>query len=254
MKEIDNIHRGHRVRLINTVDKCGLDGLSDIQVLEFFLFFVFPRGDVNPLAHRLLDKYKSISGVLEASVDDLKTVKGMGDVSAKKLHSFPKMFDMYMLDKSTRPLKKSSKSDIFDTIEGILRFKNTENLLLIAMNQRGEYLGERIFQKGSYDRIVIEQKDIALFVMNYHASGVVIAHNHPNGSIMPSRNDLISHEELMRRFEFGGVELIDNLIVGYDGIYSLKDKEVKRSFFHDKKEYDDALKQIQSQNIEILQS
>lgn len=254
MKEIDNIHRGHRVRLINTVDKCGLDGLSDIQVLEFFLFFVFPRVDVNPLAHRLLDKYKSISGVLEASVDDLKTVKGMGDVSAKKLHSFPKMFDMYMLDKSTRPLKKSSKSDIFDTIEGILRFKNTENLLLIAMNQRGEYLGERIFQKGSYDRIVIEQKDIALFVMNYHASGVVIAHNHPNGSIMPSRNDLISHEELMRRFEFGGVELIDNLIVGYDGIYSLKDKEVKRSFFHDKKEYDDALKQIQSQNIEILQS
>lgn len=254
MKEIDNIHSGHRVRLINTVDKCGLDGLSDIQVLEFFLFFVFPRGDVNPLAHRLLDKYKSISGVLEASVDDLKTVKGMGDVSAKKLHSFPKMFDMYMLDKSTRPLKKSSKSDIFDTIEGILRFKNTENLLLIAMNQRGEYLGERIFQKGSYDRIVIEQKDIALFVMNYHASGVVIAHNHPNGSIMPSRNDLISHEELMRRFEFGGVELIDNLIVGYDGIYSLKDKEVKRSFFHDKKEYDDALKQIQSQNIEILQS
>ena len=254
MKEIDNIHRGHRVRLINTVDKCGLDGLSDIQVLEFFLFFVFPRGDVNPLAHRLLDKYKSISGVLEASVDDLKTVKGMGDVSAKKLHSFPRMFDMYMLDKSTRPLKKSSKSDIFDTIEGILRFKNTENLLLIAMNQRGEYLGERIFQKGSYDHIVIEQKDIALFVMNYHASGVVIAHNHPNGSIMPSRNDLISHEELMRRFEFGGVELIDNLIVGYDGIYSLKDKEVKRSFFHDKKEYDDALKQIQSQNIEILQS
>lgn len=254
MKEIDNIHRGHRVRLINTVDKCGLDGLSDIQVLEFFLFFVFPRVDVNPLAHRLLDKYKSISGVLEASVDDLKTVKGMGDVSAKKLHSFPRMFDMYMLDKSTRPLKKSSKSDIFDTIEGILRFKNTENLLLIAMNQRGEYLGERIFQKGSYDRIVIEQKDIALFVMNYHASGVVIAHNHPNGSIMPSRNDLISHEELMRRFEFGGVELIDNLIVGYDGIYSLKDKEVKRSFFHDKKEYDDALKQIQSQNIEILQS
>ena len=254
MKVIDNIHSGHRVRLINTVDKCGLDGLSDIQVLEFFLFFVFPRGDVNPLAHRLLDKYKSISGVLEASVDDLKTVKGMGDVSAKKLHSFPKMFDMYMLDKSTRPLKKSSKSDIFDTIEGILRFKNTENLLLIAMNQRGEYLGERIFQKGSYDRIVIEQKDIALFVMNYHASGVVIAHNHPNGSIMPSRNDLISHEELMRRFEFGGVELIDNLIVGYDGIYSLKDKEVKRSFFHDKKEYDDALKQIQSQNIEILQS
>lgn len=71
---------------------------------------------------------------------------------------------------------------------------------------------------------------------------------------MPSRNDLISHEELMRRFEFGGVELIDNLIVGYDGIYSLKDKEVKRSFFHDKKEYDDSLKQIQSQNIEILQS
>ena len=250
MKDIENIHSGHRVRLINTVYKCGLDGLSEIQVLEYFLFFVFPRGDINPLAHRLLNKYKSISAVLEASVEDLKTVKGMGDVSAKKLHSFPKMFDIYMLDKSTKPLKKVSKGDIYDTIEGILRFKNTENLLVIAMNHRGEYLGERIFQKGSHDRIAVEQKDIANFVMSYDASAVVIAHNHPNGAITPSQNDIESNEELMRRFEFGGVKLVDNLIVGYDGIYSLKDKVMKRSFFKNKQEYDDALKQIQIQNIE----
>ena len=244
MKEIVNIHSGHRVRLINTVYKCGLDGLSEIQVLEYFLFFVFPRGDVNPPAHRLLDKYKSLSGVLEASVDDLKTVKGMGDVSAKKLHSFQKMFDIYMLDKSTRPLKKSSKGDIYDTIEGILRFKNTEALVIIAMNQRGEYIAERIFQKGTQDRIVIDQKDIALFVMNYQAKGLVVAHNHPNGTIEPSQNDLYSHEELMRKLEFGGVELIDNLIVGFDGIYSLKDKMMKRSFFKNKEEYEVALNQM----------
>lgn len=246
MKDIENVHNGHRVRLINTVFKCGLDGLSEIQVLEYFLFFVFPRGDVNPLAHRLLDKYRSISGVLEASVEDLKTVKGMGDVSAKKLHSFPKMFDMYMLDKSTRPLKKSSKGDIYDTVEGILRFKNTEALVIIAMNQRGEYLAERIFQKGTQNRIVVDQKDIALFVMNYHAKGLVVAHNHPNGTIEPSQNDLYSHEELMRKLEFGGVELIDNLIVGFDGIYSLKDKMMKRSFFKNKEEYEIALNKIKT--------
>ena len=62
------IHDGHRKRLVDTVDQVGLYGLSDVQALEYILFFIFPRGDVNPLAHRLLDRFNDTQTVLEASV------------------------------------------------------------------------------------------------------------------------------------------------------------------------------------------
>ena len=56
-----NMHAGHRMRVIESYSRIDLDALSPHQVLEYILFYVFPRGDVNPLAHRLLDKCKMFS-------------------------------------------------------------------------------------------------------------------------------------------------------------------------------------------------
>ena len=90
MKEVTKVnnekcvHDGHRKRLLDTVNAVGLIGLSDIQALEFILFFIIPRGDVNPLAHRLLDRFKNVPTVLDASVEDLMEVKGVGETAAKR--------------------------------------------------------------------------------------------------------------------------------------------------------------------------
>ena len=73
MNDDKSVHSGHRERLLETVHNVGLYGLSKIQVMEFVLCYIFPRGDVNPLAHRLLDKFKNISTVFDASIDDLRS-------------------------------------------------------------------------------------------------------------------------------------------------------------------------------------
>lgn len=75
MAKEENIHAGHRERLLDTVIKCGIDNISEVQAVEFILCYIFPRGDVNPLAHRLLEKYRNIPTILEASIEDLASVK-----------------------------------------------------------------------------------------------------------------------------------------------------------------------------------
>lgn len=60
----ETIHQGHRQRLTNLVDNAGLENLSDVQAVEYLLTFVFPRGDVNPLAHRLLNHFGNIANIL----------------------------------------------------------------------------------------------------------------------------------------------------------------------------------------------
>lgn len=233
MKDLENIHSGHRLRLTRTVDKCGLEGLSDIQALEFVLFYIFPRGDVNPLSHRLLDKYKTLANVLEASVDDLKQVKGMGEMSAMKLHSILYVFDIYMAQKATQSLTVASIGDIYDLVEALLRFKSEERLVIIGLSKRSEFLGYEVIAKGNYDNIILDQRDISNFCNKTKSKAVVMAHNHPQGKAIPSQADTDTNRELFRKFEFGGVELLDNLIIGTDGIFSMKDNKLKRSFSFD---------------------
>ena len=70
----DVSHDGHRERLTNLVEKSGLDNVSNIQAVEYFLTYIFPRGDVNPLAHRLLDKYETFANIINASVNDFLNI------------------------------------------------------------------------------------------------------------------------------------------------------------------------------------
>ena len=86
-KEIKNksIHIGHRERLRNRFLKEGLDNFEDIQVLELLLFYCIPRKDTNPIAHALLDRFGSLSQVLDAEVEDLEKVPGISDHGATLL-------------------------------------------------------------------------------------------------------------------------------------------------------------------------
>ena len=75
--EEKNIHAGHRERLSNLVAKAGIENVSDVQALEFVLTYIFPRGDVNPLAHRLLDKFGTFADVLDADPIELESAKSI---------------------------------------------------------------------------------------------------------------------------------------------------------------------------------
>lgn len=229
-KHEENIHSGHRERLLETVYNVGLQGLSNIQIMEFILFYVFPRGDVNPLAHRLLDKFKNISFVLDASLDDLVAVKGMGKTSAKKLKSIVEIFNVYTTAKANRKGGLYTFGDIYDYAESLLRYKTTEEFYVFGFDNKGEYVADRCLARGTLNMVGIEMREISNFVNTYKVPVVYIAHNHPGGSCIASPQDKIAAQQLKRKFEFNGCELRDNFIVGDDGIYSIEEDIMKRVF------------------------
>lgn len=230
MAKEENIHAGHRERLLDTVIKCGIDNISEVQAVEFILCYIFPRGDVNPLAHRLLEKYRNIPTILEASIEDLASVKGMGTTSAKKIHALLDIYGRYTLDKMLKQSKLSTLGEIYDYIEALLRFKKVEELHLLGVNAKGEVIADRLLAKGSIKNVAIELRDVSLFVSTYKVPGVIFVHNHPDGFCQASQTDIIANEKLENVFKFAGCRLLDNLIVGSDGIYSIHDKGVKRKF------------------------
>ena len=83
------MHEGHRDRVKKRFRQEGLDHFSDIQALELLLFYGIPRVDTNPIAHALLDRFGSLSQVLEASPEELMKVPGVGENACGKTGACP---------------------------------------------------------------------------------------------------------------------------------------------------------------------
>lgn len=81
----ENTHTGHRERVRRRVESEGLRALEPHEVIEFLLYYILPRGDVNAAAHRLVTRFGNVSGVLRASVKDLASVEGIGQRTAEYL-------------------------------------------------------------------------------------------------------------------------------------------------------------------------
>ena len=94
------MHEGHRARVKKRFLEEGLDSFSDIQALELLLFYVIPRSDTNPIAHALLDHFGSLSQVLEADVEELQKVRGVGENAAVFLSLIPQMGRFYLVDRT----------------------------------------------------------------------------------------------------------------------------------------------------------
>lgn len=81
-------HAGHRQRMRERFLAGGLEGFADHEVLELMLFYAIPQRNVNPLAHRLLDRFGTLHAVLEAPVEELMKVEGVGQYAALLLSLF----------------------------------------------------------------------------------------------------------------------------------------------------------------------
>ena len=95
-------HSGHRKRLRNLIDNVGLKSLNDIQIVELILTLTHARCDTNVIAHRLVDKFGSVSKILDADIQSLMEVEGIGLVTAQTLTYLPQIFDIYNEDKNKK--------------------------------------------------------------------------------------------------------------------------------------------------------
>lgn len=226
-----NIHAGHRGRLLDTVCNAGIETLSSVQAMEFILTYIFPRGDVNPLAHRLLDKFGNIASVLDAEESELMTVRGIGERAAKLIRQLTEIFFLYQTCKRTKRENLSGYDAIFDYSEQLLRFKNNEELFIVGLDCSKNIIAKRKLASGSINMVGITPLQISNFLSSTHAAMVFVTHNHPGGAAVPSDQDKSATEYLSNLCQTLGVQFIDHVLVGEDGVYSFSYKSKVREFF-----------------------
>lgn len=225
-----NIHSGHRRRLTEMVSKVGLDSLSDIQAVEYFLTYIFPRGDVNPLAHKLLDAFGNFSNIVDADIEELKAVDGINEQSAKKIKNFSELFFLYTTAKMRKKTKISCVGEIVDIVEDYLRFRNVENMLFLAISSGNLITHKKLIKSTNTSQVSFSVSELGRFLASAKPTSLVVAHCHPYAKAYPSFEDKQSFEKIEKLCLTCGINFVDSYIVGEDGVYSQKDEMLIRKY------------------------
>lgn len=208
------IHAGHRERLKQRFLETGLTGFDDVNALELLLFFAIPRVDTNPIAHRLLNHFGSISAVLEATPEELRKVQGVGESTAILLRLVPEMCKRYMLSKKKFSAPIRTVEDLYDYVIPLFSFHPDEFLYMISLDAGNKVLHSCEISQGAADMVNVNTRKIISTAIERHATKIVLAHNHPSGVLTPSAADISISRTLVDALRVFGIELMDHVIVG----------------------------------------
>ena len=217
-----SIHNGHRQRLKERYQNEGLDAFTEVQALELLLFYCIPRQDTNPIAHALIDRFGSISRVLDAPISELQKVPGMGEASATFLTLFPSVWRYYQVNLTHSTNILTSINDYGNYITPHFAGRRNEVVFLLCLDAKGKVLSLKEVGEGSVNSAAIPIRRIVEMALADNASAVVLAHNHPSGVAIPSGEDQLTTRRLAMSLSTVDIELIDHLVVADGEFVSLR--------------------------------
>lgn len=218
---MENVHKGHRLRVKRRFLAEGLEGLPVHNILELLLYYGVPQRDTNEQAHALENHFGTLSGVLDAPVEELMKVPGITEHVATLLKLIPAVCSRYYEEKADL----SGSDNVMDTLAQklVARYigKTTEILYLVCLDNRLKILFLGPVSEGSTDAVNILTRKIVEIALRYNASGIVIAHNHPGGLAIASRQDIRTTIQLSESLKAISIKLLDHIIVSGDDYTSM---------------------------------
>jgi DNA repair protein RadC len=222
---LEDLHSGHRQRLRKRFLKESLDAFDDHVVLELLLFYAIPQRDTNPIAHRLLKKFGSISAVLEASIEELCMVDGVGASAATLLHLIPSITRRYQTDRVRSGTVLDSVEKIGAYITPRFLGRKNETVIVLYLDKKRKLLHLEVLDEGGPAETKIEIRKIIESVVRTNATSVILSHNHAHGCVFPSAEDRTATEKTAFALGQISVDLIDHIIVSGNMFYSLREEK-----------------------------
>ena len=217
-------HDGHRKRLKNRVKKYGLSSLAEHEILELVLMYAIPRKNTNPIAHELLNKFGSLSGVIDADINQLKLIKGLGEESAFFLTILREFVHIYLEN------KKQTEDIIFKNNQNVITYfrshfliKPNETFIGFCLSKKGKLLNYFTIEGTNETEITFPVKTLIDYVSPDNVSQLILVHTHPNGNVSPSSEDIETTARINNICIVLGCNLVDHLIINDKTYCSLKE-------------------------------
>ena len=216
---------GHRQRLRDKFLAQGIEAFTDAEIIELLLTFGTPRSDCKEAARALLTQFGSLPAVLDAAPVQLQQVKGVGPKNTFALHFIQGVARRYLHQRVVGKEYIRSSREVADYLIHSMRGLQHEVLTVVFLDAAHAVIDATVVAEGTVTVNTIYPRELVKAALARNASALVIAHNHPSGSLTPSRQDSELTRSLYLVCSFMHLDLLDHLIIGAgDQVYSFADQ------------------------------
>ncbi len=214
-------YSGHRDRLRERFLNAP-DSLPDYELLELLLFMAIPRKDVKPIAKLLIDKFKNMNGVLNASLNDLQRIDGISHNSAIAIRAIRAAgLRLLKQDVIGQPVLTSWQR-LVEYCQASMAQEKNEQFRIIFLNKKNEVMADEVQQTGTVDYTPAYPREIMKSALDIGATAIILVHNHPSGDPTPSDADVQLTKQIIAAAKPFDIVVHDHLIVSRNGVSSFK--------------------------------
>lgn len=218
---MENNYKDHKKRLRKRYEENGLDGFHDYEVLELILSYSLSRIDTKPIAKKLINEFGSLIGVLNAPVEKLITVDGISSRTAVMIKLYRDTMTYALSDKIMSENCITSCNDVYNYLKHYYKGIQNEEFKVIYLNSRNYIIDEETLFRGTVNEAKIYVRTLLQNVMKTGATAIIIAHNHPGGTLKASEEDILITEKIKKILKFIDVNVLDHIIIGDNDYISL---------------------------------
>lgn len=222
-KHTAEMAKDHRKRVRERFLKGGVNSFDEYQIMEMILFEFLPRVDTYPVAHRLIDKFGSLAGVISAPVEELTAVDGIGKKTAERLHFLGLMISL-TVEKELAAFPFVREENIISYLSWTLRRFPVDSVCIMYLDGKDRLIDRVLCEHGGNGRSLMEE--IRIGILANRPKKVVLSHKHPENDLRPSPDDLYvtsSFKELCK--ELGVTARAHYIISGYKAINAMEKEE-----------------------------
>lgn len=224
MAKTEPHYHGHRHRLRERFRKSGFTGFAEHEVVELLLTLAIPRADVKQQAKALLKRFGSLRGILDASLIELRSVQGIGEIAAISLKVIRESATLYLQEVSEEAEVLSDPEHLSDFWCMRIGHLKHEVFAVAYLDSAHRLLraGVETLQEGTVDRAAVYPRRVVEAALKRQAAALVLAHNHPNGNVEPSGQDKVVTRSIVLAAETIGLQVVDHLIVSASATFSFR--------------------------------
>lgn len=213
---------GHRARLRERFLGLGGEALPDYELLELILFSARPRGDVKPLAKRLLKQFGSFDKVIYADEPSLRQIDEVGDAVISALKTVRVSAARLLKNEIGDQPVIQSWSALLDYCKLAMGKSKIEEFRVLFLNHRHALIADEVLHKGTVNHTPVYPREVVKRALEHGASAIILLHNHPSGDPTPSKADIDVTQQIIDAAKTINVTVHDHVIITETGHYSFK--------------------------------
>jgi DNA repair protein RadC len=205
------------------LQRLGAENLSAQEILAVVMERGIKGESILITAQRLLEKFGSLQGIANATVEELSTVRGVGLAKSCQLKAAFEMANRW--EKSSRGKSKpvvKTPEEAYHELKGKSRDQKKEHFWAILLDTRNQVIKTVEISIGSLDTSIVHPRELYKEAIAASASSVIIAHNHPSGNPEASQDDIQLTRRLIEAGTIMGIEIVDHIVIGEGKFISMK--------------------------------